>query len=345
MAPLVWVLLALVGCARAFAQNTATDEVPVFRADSRLAVVGLHVIANRQYVTGLKASDFELLEDGQPRRIVVFEGGQGGPRSLPVEIVLLFDNSGSVTGAGLLDAKLFRDDLLAGLPEAALSVYSFGNRLERMSGPTRDAAKLRQAFQGVVRKRPGEATFQIGKGDSLIYEAVAAAARECSRSPQPATRLLLVVSDGLPGGETDLAKAASVAQAAGIPVYPLVVGHRARELEFQMRMEAPAAAGESPGAAAARGNAGLKEFQRTEEQVAAFASLGESTGGRSFDPPQLDPETVRRIIQFLADQVRYLYVVGYSPDFSSTPRAHNVEVRLRGQRGARLSGARRIVVH
>ena len=44
----------------------------------------------------------------------------------PVEIVVVFDSSGSVHGAGLLDERLFRDNLLADLPEVTVSVYSFG---------------------------------------------------------------------------------------------------------------------------------------------------------------------------------------------------------------------------
>jgi hypothetical protein len=72
-----------------------------FRSDAQLM----------QYVNGLKLADFELLVDSRPRPITTFEGSR---KELPVEIVLLFDTSGSVTGNGLLDQKLFRDNLLAG---------------------------------------------------------------------------------------------------------------------------------------------------------------------------------------------------------------------------------------
>jgi len=86
---------------------------------------------------------------------------------MPVEIVLLFDTSGSVTGNGLLDERLFRESLLAGLPDVKISVYSFGGlpkgSLNRVTGPTSDPVILRRAFQAVVKRVPGEASFDLGK--------------------------------------------------------------------------------------------------------------------------------------------------------------------------------------
>jgi hypothetical protein len=116
-------------------------------------------------VNGMTASDFQLLVDGVPHAITTFE--QGGAVNTRVEIVLLFDSSGSVHGAGLLDEKAFRENVLAGLPGVTLSVYSFGGppvtSLVRVCGPTPDSLVLRRAFQTVVKKLPGEAAFDLHK--------------------------------------------------------------------------------------------------------------------------------------------------------------------------------------
>jgi hypothetical protein len=61
---------------------------------------------------------------------------------------------------------------------------------------------------------------------------------------------MLVVSDGLPGGELQPAGAAGAALQMGIPIYPLLVGHQARIAEFNMRAEARLRPGENSEGAA-----------------------------------------------------------------------------------------------
>ena len=255
--------------------------------------------------------------DGLPRAITTFE--QGGGVNTPVEIVLVFDSSGSVRGAGLLDERLFRDNLLAGLPGVTLSVYAFGGppvtSLVRACGPTSDPLVLRRAFQSVIKKLPGEAAFDLHKPrkDSLIYEAIIETLRDCARHPQPVARLMLVVSDGLPGGELDPAQAASAALQMGIPIYPLLVGHEARIAEFNMRMAAPPRPWETPEDAAAHARYAQTVFDSEDAQASLFTGLGGATGGRSFDPPELNPSAARDVIGFLAGEVRTEYIIGFSP--------------------------------
>ncbi|MDZ4801575.1 MAG: hypothetical protein SGI92_25740 [Bryobacteraceae bacterium] len=95
----------------------APDEIPVFRSQTSLALVHFHVVRKKQYVTNLKPEDIDLLEDGKPQKIGLFEGGLRSRRSLPVEMVLLFDTSGSVVQPGLLDLKAA---LLDALPQVSL---------------------------------------------------------------------------------------------------------------------------------------------------------------------------------------------------------------------------------
>lgn len=337
------VALVVLGTIVSFAQDGATT----FRSDAALVLTGFHVGAKKQYVTGLTAADFELLVDGRPRPITTFEGNQS---NAAIEIVLLFDTSGSVTGMGLLDEKLFRDNLLAELPGVTLSVYRFERQLSRMNGPTQDPATLRQAFQGVVKRAPGEATFDLGKpSGSLIYEAIVKALDDSSPMGQPAPRMLLVISDGLATGDQDPAAAALAAQEADVPVYPLLLGNQARIAEFEMQAEMQAAEPPRPGedglAGSVRAAYRKKQFDQTEEQTAAFASLGDSTGGRSFDPPQLNASTARGIIRSLADEVRAEYIAGFSPEPGTPPASHQIEIRLKEPRDGKMAGGVRAAVY
>jgi hypothetical protein len=104
---------------RSLAQNATPEELPSFRSETQLALTGFHVVLGKRDVTGLTASDFQLSVDGRPRAIATFE--QGGQLNAPIEIVLVFDTSGSVSNARLLDEQLFRDNLLARLPGVTIS--------------------------------------------------------------------------------------------------------------------------------------------------------------------------------------------------------------------------------
>jgi hypothetical protein len=195
---------------------------------------------------------------------------------------------------------------------------------------------------------PGEAAFDLHKPgkDSLIYEAIVETLRDCARHPRPVARLMLVVSDGLPGGELNPAPAASAALQMGIPIYPLLVGHQARIAEFNMRMAAPPRPGETPENAAAHARYAQTIFDHEEAQASLFVDLGEATGGRSFDPPELDPSAARDIIGFLAGEVRTEYIIGFSPETGSSPGPHKIEIHLLGNnRGAKIIGGSRMAVY
>jgi len=201
-----------------------------------------------------------------------------------------------------------------------------------MCGPTSDPLVLRRAFQSVVKKLPGEEAFDLHKPheESLIYEAIIETLRDCARHPRPVARLMLVVSDGLPGGELNPAQAASTAQQMGIPIYPLLVGHQARIAQFNMRMEAPPRPGETPKDAAAHARYAQTVFEHEEAQAGLFVGLGVATGGRAFDPPELNPSAARDVIGFLAGEVRTEYIIGFSPEPGATPSPHKIEIRLLG---------------
>ena len=305
---------------------------PTFQSESALALVRFHVERKHSFAGDLKAEDVILLEDGRPRKFTVFEGSVS--RTIPIEMALLFDTSGSVNSEGLLDPLEYKAALLDKLPGVRLSVYSFNDSLFRHCRPTRDGAELAAALRagaGVGSKAMEKIALQLPRGRkggpaTWLFEAIMATARDGAADPRPATRMLVVFSDGFPTTNTRPEEAAAALAELGVPVYPVILGHShiaARKAEGQLGWP-----------------------QMAELFMADFARLAEMTGGRSFDPPAIDVTVVRQILGAMTAQALSEYVVGFTPEASvGGARKHRLEVRLRTKELGTVRGGVRTVMH
>ena len=331
-------VLALAACAAV----AAAQEQPVFRAETSLALVRFHVVRNNRYVDDLKPADVLLLENGATQKVALLEGGRTAPRTVPVEVILLFDTSGSVMQAGLLDSVVFQENLLDGLGHARLAVYTFARQLRRHTRPTRDPAQLKRAFDGATLGKGRVETIRLDvskRGDgggTLLYEAMTETVRDASGSPANATRLLLVFSDGFPTSDARPEPAVAAARESGIPVYPVVLGHaRLVERAAQQR----ASVFDRRGALNPRAQERLARIREQEATILEFADIGEKTGGRSFDPPVFNSQTVRQILQAMVGHIQSEYVAGYYPAPSGAQgKPRKVEVKLRSAALGKVRG-------
>jgi VWFA-related protein len=112
---------------------------------TRLETVRVDVLVteNGKPVTGLKAADFEVLDNGVAQRVDldVFE-------QLPVSAVLAFDTSRSVAGQRLADLRRAGKALLDGLkPGDRAALMSFGHLLTQACPITDDLDRLRTALE------------------------------------------------------------------------------------------------------------------------------------------------------------------------------------------------------
>jgi hypothetical protein len=345
-----WLLLCL--AVPLFAQ----DDLPVFRTETSLAVVRFHVIRDKRYVTNLLQTDVQLLEDGQPRRITLFEGGQSKPRATPVDVMVLFDISGSVTQEGLLDPLVFKTSLLDAIPHARLGVYGFGGNLLRFCRPTRDMEVLKSAFSRVLNFRSGsrprpdvirlslppkrKSNFQ---GGTWIFESVLAGAREAAAFPGDATRMIIVFSDGFPTTTTRPEDVTPAIREMGIPVYPVVLGHRKLVEQIKQVQESGY---NRQGVLNDGARDRLGRLQMQEQEIQEFARLGELTGGRSIDPMWVNLEIMRRILGGMVAQVQCEYIAGFAPGAGTgKPTPHKIEVRLRDKKFGKLMGGTRTILH
>lgn len=319
------------------------QEPPVFRAETSLALVRFHAVRKNRWVNDLTRSDIVLLENGIPQKVALLEGGRTAPRTVPLEVILLFDTSGSVMQAGLFDPLLFQQNLLDGLGHASLALYTFGRELRLYTPPTRDLARLTQAFGRIEDRQAAIETVKLDdsrshdpNGATFLYEAIMETARRASRSAANATRILVIVSDGFPTTLTKPQEAADVARECGIAVYPVVLGHW--RLVQRAGLE-QLATFDSRGTANPRAQQRLARIQEQETTILEFAELGEKTGGRSFDPRDLNSLVARQILQAMASHIQAEYVAGYYPAPAATPaKPRRIEVKLRSPALGKVRG-------
>lgn len=334
---------------------TAQQDTPVFRTETTLATVHFHVVQGKKYVDNLKAGDLVLLEDGKPRKITFFEGGPNSRRTVPLELILMFDTSGSVVQPGLLDMVTYRKRLLDGQDNVRIAVYGFDSVVRKYTKPTRDAELLAGVFAKLSDFRANRnrgvpripLTLPPGRkkamGGTWIYEAVNAVMEDAIKTPGNPTRMLVVISDGLPTTDAKPEDSVPLAKEHDIHIYPVVLGHWKLAERMQRRQANQHV--NRKGMVAPQGQAAANDEMK-ERDMLNFASLGELTGGRSFDPRELNTETVEVILRFLQGQMLYEYVAGFSPESSNgEPKKHKIEVKLARRDLGKITGGSRTLVH
>jgi VWFA-related protein len=116
-----WVLLAWIA-------GLSTQELPSFRARADLVSIDVAVKQRGRPVTGLKAADFELLDNGVPQTI-----SQLSYEALPVDLTIALDTSQSVTGS-VLDqlGRAVREIARDLTPKDRLRLLTFNVRISRL---------------------------------------------------------------------------------------------------------------------------------------------------------------------------------------------------------------------
>ena len=145
-----------------------------------VSTVRLDVFASRdgRPLTGLTASDFEVLENGVPQRFEVESVGG------PVHAILLLDTSGSVAGERLGHLRAAAHAFVNGLgPEDPATLLTFSHDVRVASPPSLDRAALHRALDDA---RAG--------GGTALHDALFSALQFAD--PSRGRGVVLVFSDG-----------------------------------------------------------------------------------------------------------------------------------------------------
>lgn len=187
--------------AQSQAAAPATNSVPTFRAKARLVLVEVVVTTGKgEPVTGLKKEDFEVLEDGKPQTISVFEEHKGVP---PAEVKLppmpanVYTNFPLVQSADsvnviLLDAlntptsdqAYVHSQMIKYLktipPNTRVAIFTLASRLRMLQGITTDSSRLLAALNNAkagpspspLRPSTAESDANQSRIDFLTSEAL-----------------------------------------------------------------------------------------------------------------------------------------------------------------------------
>lgn len=293
----------------------------VFGSDTNLVLVRFQMTPKKGQPSALRPEDLELREDGIPQKIAVFQGGELYPQTVPVEVNLLFAGM-----RGVVDPRTFRLNFSAldDHERVSLAVWAIGEHLVRLTPPTRDAARLDRARNGLM-----QVWSTTGKKlREPLFGAIAALAREAARGRTNVVRMLVVVSNGeFAEAEPGAPEAIRAAKDAGIAIFPVLL----RNASTSDRIET--------GADGFDINAGYRvwDYDRPNgggsigRPLEDFESLAKATNGRLlnlvFQPPfgnTLDP-----IFKWLRDQIKFDCVAGFYPVSTGERTQHKIQVILK----------------
>lgn len=187
--------------------------MPVLRVETRLVNVPVNATdAMDVPIPDLKQSDFQILEEGKPQKIAIFER----QATTPLSIVMAIDTSESVMSQFHTErdaAKRFVKQMLREQDE--MDLISFSDSVDEIVPFTNDAGRMNA---GIGSLRKGDATS--------LYNAIYLASQRLTEAKRDATRrrILVIVTDG--GNTTKgmrYQQAVEAAERAGAAIYPIIM--------------------------------------------------------------------------------------------------------------------------
>jgi Ca-activated chloride channel family protein len=217
---LVSVLRAAVGLAQ--------EPVPVFRSSVAVVPIGAVVVDDRgRMVTTLKASDFEVRDNGEARALVSFHVDE----TAPVAIAVLVDTSGSMRlESKLAAARGVVSSLAASLRPGvdAVGLFTFDASLHELQAFTTFPGSLRSTLDDA-------APF----GATSLYDAIAETARRLQGQSE-GRRAMLVLTDGVDTSSALAAGEVSArASALDVPVYIVATVQKIDQASYRERTANP----------------------------------------------------------------------------------------------------------
>jgi VWFA-related protein len=282
--------------AAVFAQapgGAVPPPLPVFASRVEAVHVDAFVTRDGEPLRGLGAADFDLRADGVRQKVELVR-----PESLPLELLLVFDVSGSLEGAGLEALRAAGRAALAGLkPGDSAGLLTFGEGVRLDLAPTADLERVDAALQGL---RAG--------GTTALNDALLAACLTGGRTGRSAA---LLFSDGQDTiSWTTEEEVRRLAEESGVLLNVIAIDQ-------------------------AMGAAAGKRATAEPRHLAALRRSAEASGGTLWLSPT--PEGLEAAYRRVIETMNARYVLRFEPA-SLRPGRHDLRVEVsRGDVRARKS--------
>jgi len=187
---------------------SAQESLATIKVNVRLVEVYATVLDHKgKFVDGLRRDDFQILEDGKPQRISIFESNLAA-----LSCAVLLDTTGSMREAlpRVKNSVTKLIDTLA--PEDSIAIYTFDDHLTVRQDFTSDKDAAKRA---VARTRAA--------GSTALFDALSKASEELAK--RPGKKALIVFTDG-DDNSSLLTSSGAIAHArkVGVPLYTIAEG-------------------------------------------------------------------------------------------------------------------------
>jgi VWFA-related protein len=274
-----------------------------FRTETRivLAPVSVKDAAGRP-VTGLPASAFMVLDEGEPRPLVFFDEGDE-----PLSTVLVLDVSSSMRGERLAEAKraatTFVEQIAspAGTGTGEMALIAFDDRVRVAVPWCSEQGRILAVMESLE-----------ASGGTALYDAIEAAL-DLAAGARNRRRAIVVLSDGM-DQDSRGSFALVRARAEGTEASVFSVGFYTPEERQLFTPE----------------NTYFKEppFEVNRNPAWVLAELARSTGGLALFPSKGDE--LRPVFESIAAELHHQYLLGFEPaaEAGGEPQLRRIEIRI-----------------
>jgi len=261
-------------------RGAGTPDDVIFRTATDLVALNVTVTsAAEKQITGLRADQFVVVEDGVRQPIAFFSAG-----TVPLDVAILVDASASMRGKIEL-ARAAAGGLARSLRSGdRASVVEF-----------REAVRIRQALTGNSSAVQAAIGAIVPSGSTSLYDALYIALKDLAkadRDPQQVRReVIVLLSDGDDTASlSSLDDVSDLARRTGVAVYTVF-------------LKSP------PSLALDAASRGAGRFQGEAEF--GMKALAQDTGGRAFFPKAATE--LKGIYDGIAEELGHQYSLGYVP--------------------------------
>jgi VWFA-related protein len=290
------------------------------------------------YVNGLQAEDFILLDNGKPQSIKV------DVSFIPISLVVAIQANSNM--AGVLPAIQKIGSLFRGLvvgEQGEVAIVAFDHRIDVKQDFTSDTDKLQAALQKIT----------AGSSSSRMVDAVFESVRMLGRRPENRRRILMLISETRDfGSQARKREALEAAQFANVTVYSVNVNRFISTLTGRPQpprpnpipptaVPKPAGVPHTPSAAAQMGGNATNSANFIPLAVEIFKSVKDVivdnpvevftkwTGGEEHS--FIRQKDLERAVQKIGETLHAQYIISYSPNNKDEGGFHEIEVRIRNR--------------